>query len=80
MKCMVARRWLIVGSTAMVALALVAVVLIATFLRPRIRDPFDRDTTGLSEASRTQIVELKDGDAFDLHASMVRKQIGAASM
>jgi FtsP/CotA-like multicopper oxidase with cupredoxin domain len=78
MTYMFSRRTFIIGSSAVVALALIAVVLVATFLRPRIRDPFDRYITGLSEATRTEVVELKDGDAFDLRATMVRKQIGSA--
>jgi FtsP/CotA-like multicopper oxidase with cupredoxin domain len=80
MKYIVTRRTLIVGSSAVIALALVAAALIATVLRPSVRDPFDRDTTGLSEATQTQIVELKGGDTFDLRASMVRKQIGTATV
>jgi FtsP/CotA-like multicopper oxidase with cupredoxin domain len=80
MKRMVTPRWLIVGLSAIVALGLAASVAITAYLRPSIRDPFDRDTTGLSEASRTQVVELKDGDAFDLRVSMVRKQIGTATV
>ena len=80
MTYIVTHRKFIVGSSAVITLALIAVILIATLLRPRIRDPFDRDTTGLSEATRTQVVELNDGDSFQLRASMVRKQIGAATV
>ena len=80
MKRMLTRRTLIIGSSALVALALAAYGAITTFLNPRIRDPFDRDTAGLSEASGTQVVELKDGDAFEMRVSMVRKQIGSASV
>jgi FtsP/CotA-like multicopper oxidase with cupredoxin domain len=71
---------LLIGSSVVVALALVAVLLVNAFLHPRIRDPFDRDITGLSEAGKTQVVELKDGDAFDLRAITVRKQIGSATV
>jgi FtsP/CotA-like multicopper oxidase with cupredoxin domain len=42
--------------------------------------PFPRDATGLSEAVDTDIVELKSGDTFDLRATIVRKQIGNASV
>jgi len=80
MKYMFTRRRIIVGSSVVVALALAAYVAITAFLRPSIRDPFDRDTSGLSEARGTQVVELKDGDAFEMRASMVRKQIGAATV
>ncbi len=80
MKRMLTGRRLIVGSSAVVALGLAAYVAITAYLRPTIHDPFDRDTSGLSEASGTQVVELKDGDAFEMRASMVRKQIGAASV
>ena len=80
MRYKVTRRTLIIGSSAVVGLALVAVLLIDAFLRPKICDPFDRDITGLSEATQTQVVELKDGDAFGLRATMVRKQIGAATV
>jgi FtsP/CotA-like multicopper oxidase with cupredoxin domain len=78
MKRWFTRRTLIVGATTMVAVALVGYVAIASFLNPKIRDPFDRDITGLSEATQTQVVELKDGDAFEMRVSMVRKQIGSA--
>jgi FtsP/CotA-like multicopper oxidase with cupredoxin domain len=80
MKHISTRRWFIISSSAMVALALAAYIAITAYLRPRIRDPFDRDTTNLSEATGTQVVELKDGDAFEMRASMVRKQIGTASV
>lgn len=33
------------------------------------------DTSGLSEASATQTVELKNGDTYDLTASYVKKNI-----
>ena len=80
MKHMLTRRWFIMSSSALVALALGAYGAFIFFLRPSIRDPFDRDTTGLSEASGTQVVELKDGDAFEMRATMVRKQIGSTSI
>jgi hypothetical protein len=41
----------------------VAGVAIAACVRPRVCDPFNPDTAGVSEASRTLVVELKDGDA-----------------
>jgi hypothetical protein len=47
MKHMVTRRRLIVGSSAVVALA--AYVAITAFLRPSIRDPLDHVTSRLSE-------------------------------
>jgi FtsP/CotA-like multicopper oxidase with cupredoxin domain len=69
-------RRLIIGASTVVVLALVAVVAIKSFLSPWIFDPFDRDITGLSEATMTQVVQLRDGDAFEIRATMVRKQIG----
>jgi FtsP/CotA-like multicopper oxidase with cupredoxin domain len=51
-----------------------------TLLLGRVPQPFPRDTAGLSEAQETQIVELKNGDAFDLHATIVRKQVGDATV
>jgi FtsP/CotA-like multicopper oxidase with cupredoxin domain len=80
MQYIVTHRKFILGSSAVVTLALVAVVLVTTFLHPRISDPFDHDTTGLSEATRTEVVALKNGDAFDMGATMVRKQIGSAKV
>jgi FtsP/CotA-like multicopper oxidase with cupredoxin domain len=80
MKHWFTRRRLLVGSSTVVALALAAYVAITAYLRPTIPDPFDRDTTGLSEATRTQVVELKDGDTFEMRATMVRKQIGSATV
>ena len=43
-----------------------------------VRDPFSADTTGLPDAAGTEIVELKDGDRFDLEAGSVRKGLGDA--
>jgi FtsP/CotA-like multicopper oxidase with cupredoxin domain len=80
MKRMLTRRTLIIGSSALIALALAAYGAFIFFLGSTIHDPFDRDTTGLSEASGTQVVDLKDGDAFEMRVSMVRKQIGSASV
>ena len=51
-----------------------------TLLMGRVPQPFPRDTTGLSEAVDTDIVELKNGDIFDLRATIVRKQIGDTSV
>jgi FtsP/CotA-like multicopper oxidase with cupredoxin domain len=73
-------RTFIIGVSAVLALILVAGVLIDALLRPRIRDPFDRDITGLPEATSTEVVALKDGAAFDLRATMVRKQIRNATV
>jgi FtsP/CotA-like multicopper oxidase with cupredoxin domain len=68
------RRWILSLST-LVVLALGGGALFA-YLRLTVRDPFDRDIAGLGEAERSQIVELHDGDTFDLHAGMVRKRLG----
>jgi FtsP/CotA-like multicopper oxidase with cupredoxin domain len=51
-----------------------------TLLIGRVPQPFPRDTSGLAEAVQTQIVELKNGDTIDLRATVVRKQIGDASV
>ena len=54
--------------------------LVDAYLHPRVCDAFDRSPTGLPEAGRTQVVELKDGDTFDLRAGIVAQQIGAATV
>jgi FtsP/CotA-like multicopper oxidase with cupredoxin domain len=77
---MFTRRWFIIGSSIIVALALAAFVAIDAYLNPRIRDPYNRSIAGLSEATETEIVELKDGTTFDLRTSMVRKRIGSAEV
>ena len=41
---------------------------------------FSADPTGLANAVTTQIVDLADGDSFDLVAAPVRKQIGNADL
>ena len=41
---------------------------------------FSADPTGLANAVTTQIVDLADGDTFDLVAAPVRKQIGDAEV
>src|SRR5919201_233320 len=41
---------------------------------------FATDAAGLPEASSPQVVELQDGDVFDLHAGSVAKQIGNARL
>jgi FtsP/CotA-like multicopper oxidase with cupredoxin domain len=43
-------------------------------------NPFPRDVTGLPEASATDTVELRDGDAFELRAAPVGKRIGNAEV
>ena len=39
-------------------------------------DPLPTETEGLSEAARTEVAELRDGDPFDLEISPVAKRIG----
>jgi FtsP/CotA-like multicopper oxidase with cupredoxin domain len=46
----------------------------------RVTDPFDRGIAGLPEATKTALVELRDGDVFELRAGMVRKRIGNATV
>jgi len=41
---------------------------------------FPRETEGLSESGRTQLVELADGDEFELEITPVKKQIGDATV
>ncbi|HEX5691579.1 MAG TPA: multicopper oxidase domain-containing protein [Roseiflexaceae bacterium] len=75
MKRLLTRRAL-VGSSALVALAIGSTIMINNYLNPEIRDPFDRNAAELSEAKPTQAVELNHGDTFELHVGVVRKQIG----
>ena len=39
-------------------------------------ETFPRETTGLSEATRPEIIDLEDGDEFDLRIEPVAKRIG----
>jgi FtsP/CotA-like multicopper oxidase with cupredoxin domain len=39
-------------------------------------ETFPRETTGLSEATRPEVIELQDGDEFDLRIESVAKRIG----
>jgi FtsP/CotA-like multicopper oxidase with cupredoxin domain len=41
---------------------------------------FPRETEGLSETGKTQLVELADGDEFELEITPVKKQIGDATV
>jgi FtsP/CotA-like multicopper oxidase with cupredoxin domain len=41
---------------------------------------FPRETEGLPEAAKTQLVELVDGDEFELEITPVKKQIGDATV
>jgi FtsP/CotA-like multicopper oxidase with cupredoxin domain len=43
-------------------------------------DTFPTDTTGLSTSTATEVVELHDGDSFDLHIAPVVKRIGEADV
>jgi FtsP/CotA-like multicopper oxidase with cupredoxin domain len=43
-----------------------------------VRAPFSADTTGLPDATSTEVVELRDGGSFDLKAGPVRKRLGEA--
>jgi FtsP/CotA-like multicopper oxidase with cupredoxin domain len=43
-------------------------------------DPFSRDTRELPDATDSTVVELRDGDVFDLRAAPVRKRIGDATV
>jgi FtsP/CotA-like multicopper oxidase with cupredoxin domain len=40
------------------------------------QETFPRETTGLSEATRPEVIDLKDGDEFDLRIKPVVKRIG----
>ncbi|HKS70698.1 MAG TPA: multicopper oxidase domain-containing protein, partial [Ktedonobacterales bacterium] len=46
----------------------------------RAGDSFSRETDGLAEAAVPAIVELSDGDTFELTAHPVRKRIGGATV
>ena len=39
-------------------------------------ETFPRETTGLSEATRPEVIELQDGDEFDLRIKPVAKRVG----
>jgi hypothetical protein len=43
-------------------------------------DLFTTETTGLSEATRPQLIRLHDGDRFDLRIEPVRKRIHDAEL
>ena len=43
-------------------------------------DEFSRDLTGLSPAAPTRIVDLADGDTYELRAAPIRKRIGNAEV
>src|SRR5204863_776046 len=43
-------------------------------------DQFPRDATGLSEARASEVIELGDGDRFDLTIAPVTKRIGDATV
>lgn len=43
-------------------------------------DQFPTDTTGLAESSASEVVELGDGDQFDLRIAPVSKRIGEATV
>jgi FtsP/CotA-like multicopper oxidase with cupredoxin domain len=45
-----------------------------------VSDPFSADTSSLPEAAATNIVELEDGDTFDIKAGPVRKRLGKAEV
>ena len=47
---------------------------------PVAADSFPTDPTGLPEATRPALVELADGDVFDLRVGPVTKQIGDATV
>src|SRR5207249_11242713 len=43
-------------------------------------DQFQRETEGLSEAGRPEVVELSDGDTFELEIAPVTKRLGDATV
>ena len=43
-------------------------------------DQFPTDTTGLPEARASEVVELRDGERFDLRIAPVAKRIGDATV
>lgn len=47
-------------------------------LTDTVSDPFSADTSGLPDATSTQLVELTDGGSVDLTAGPVRKRLGEA--
>jgi FtsP/CotA-like multicopper oxidase with cupredoxin domain len=49
-------------------------------LTDTVKNPFSTDTAGLPDAGSTEVVELRNGDSFDLRASAVRKGLGKATL
>jgi FtsP/CotA-like multicopper oxidase with cupredoxin domain len=47
---------------------------------PELPESFPTDPPGLAEAARPPVLELTDGDAFDLHIGPVAKQLGDATV
>jgi FtsP/CotA-like multicopper oxidase with cupredoxin domain len=45
-----------------------------------VRDPFPADPRGLPDAAQAQVIDLADGDRFDLKATPVRKRLGKAEV
>ena len=60
-------------AVGVLALALIALAYIGSASFPA--KPFATSTSGLQEARASQIVELKNGDTYDLTASIVKKMI-----
>src|SRR3989338_4033844 len=64
------------------AIAVVIVIAVGLYVRhpannnQAMAGSFSTDITGLPEARPTEMVELKDGDSYDLTASIVKKTIG----
>ena len=48
--------------------------------RPAPAEFFPTDPSGLPEATRPQLLELADGDAFDLRIGPVAKRLGEATV
>src|SRR5262245_64729002 len=47
---------------------------------PTRQESFPTDPSGLPEATRPELLELADGDAFDLHVAPVAKHLGDATV
>lgn len=74
------KYWYIFGGLAVAVLAIVLVNNQSANLKNSSGPSFSAEVKGLSEAKAAQTVELKDGDIFNLEATVVRKQINGSAV
>lgn len=58
-----------------IGIIIVSIIMVVSFLSKNDGDQFSTSIRGLAEAEQSKIVELKDGDTYDLRASFVKKNI-----